>query len=141
MDKQKNYSQDRINSGREYITTQRSPAKLDYSLITFRMTKKKFITWAVSLLKNVWTHKKTNISHLLTVNNVLPRFGLKGSVEDLCEKYSNSWIVFKFKSENINRYNESFEIKIHNIKHLEYFSLSHLKKIPVLKKFLYLLFF
>ena len=68
----------------------------------------------IELILGHATDEIRNLSQQLT-SSVLPRFGLKGSVEDLCEKYSNSWIVFKFKSENINRYNESFEIKIHNV--------------------------
>lgn len=68
----------------------------------------------IELILGHATDEIHNLSQKLT-SSVLPRFGLKGSVEDLCGKYSNSWIVFKFKSENISRYNDSFEIKIHNV--------------------------
>ena len=60
------------------------------------------------------TDEIRNLSQQLT-SSVLLRFGLKGSIEDLCKNYSNSWIVYKFKSKNISRYDEIFEIKIHNV--------------------------
>ena len=63
---------------------------------------------------NEASDKVRDLSHKL-ISSVLLRFGLKTSIEDLCEKYSNSRIAFKFKPENINRYDESFEMKTHNI--------------------------
>jgi len=63
---------------------------------------------------NEASDKVRDLSHKL-ISSVLLRFGLKTSVEDLCEKYSNSRLTFNFKPENINRYEESFEIKTHNI--------------------------
>lgn len=58
--------------------------------------------------------KIRNLSHKL-ISSVLLKFGLKAAIEDLCEKYSNSQLSFVSNSGNINRYDQSFEIKIYNI--------------------------
>ncbi|MFT5603010.1 MAG: two-component system NarL family sensor kinase, partial [Flavobacteriales bacterium] len=55
-----------------------------------------------------------NLSHKL-ISSVLLKFGLKVAVEDLCEKYSNSLLKFISDSNNINRYDQSFEIKVYSI--------------------------
>jgi two-component system NarL family sensor kinase len=68
----------------------------------------------IASIINETSDKVRDLSHKL-ISTVLLRFGLKTSIEDLCEKYSNSRLAFKFKAENINRYNQSFEIKTHNI--------------------------
>ncbi|MBV1887938.1 MAG: histidine kinase, partial [Urechidicola sp.] len=49
------------------------------------------------------------------ISSVLLKFGLASATEDLCEKYSNSRLVFNCDSKSIKRYNESFEIRVHNI--------------------------
>ena len=58
--------------------------------------------------------KVRNLSHKL-ISSVLLKFGLKVAVEDLCEKYSNSLLKFISDSNNINRYDQSFEIKVYSI--------------------------
>ncbi len=58
--------------------------------------------------------KIRDLSHKL-ISSVLLKFGLATATEDLCEKYSNSQLVFNCDSKGIRRYNQSFEIKIHNI--------------------------
>ncbi len=58
--------------------------------------------------------KIRNLSHKL-ISPVLLKFGLKFSIEDLCEKYANSQLEFDCDCKNINRYQQNFEIKIHNI--------------------------
>lgn len=58
--------------------------------------------------------KIRNLSHKL-ISSVLLKFGLKVAVEDLCEKYSNSQLKFICDSNNINRYDQSFEIKVYSI--------------------------
>ena len=58
--------------------------------------------------------KIRDLSHKL-VSSVLLKFGLSYSMEDLCEKYSNSQLTFETQSKNIIRYNQDFEIKIHSI--------------------------
>lgn len=58
--------------------------------------------------------KIRNLSHKL-ISPVLLKFGLKSSIEDLCDKYSNSQLMFDCDFKNLNRYEQSFEIKIHNI--------------------------
>lgn len=58
--------------------------------------------------------KVRDLSHKL-ISSVLLKFGLETAIEDLCEKYSNSRLVFKFEAQDIGRYKENFEIKAHNI--------------------------
>ncbi|MDC9723467.1 MAG: ATP-binding protein [Urechidicola sp.] len=58
--------------------------------------------------------KIRDLSHKL-ISSVLLKFGLATATEDLCEKYSNSQLVFNSESKGIKRYDQSFEIKIHNI--------------------------
>jgi len=58
--------------------------------------------------------KIRDLSHKL-ISPVLLKFGLKSAIEDLCDKYSNSQLTFDCSLKNINRYEQSFEIKIHNI--------------------------
>ena len=58
--------------------------------------------------------KIRDLSHKL-VSSVLMRFGLSYAMDDLCEKYSNSQLVFDTTSTNIQRYNQDFELKIHSI--------------------------
>lgn len=56
------------------------------------------------------------MSHDL-VPSLLVRFGLIYALEDLCEKNSNSAIVFKFSSSipTNKRYTEKFEMKLYFI--------------------------
>ncbi|AOW20407.1 tetratricopeptide repeat-containing sensor histidine kinase [Urechidicola croceus] len=58
--------------------------------------------------------KIRNLSHKL-ISSVLLKFGLNSAVEDLCDKYSNSELSFTCEGVDIQRYEQSFEIKIHNI--------------------------
>lgn len=58
--------------------------------------------------------KIRDLSHKL-ISSVLLKFGLSYAMEELCEKYSNSNLKFEHSSQNIERYNEEFEIKIYNI--------------------------
>lgn len=58
--------------------------------------------------------KIRDLSHKL-ISSVLLKFGLAAATEDLCEKYSNSHLMFNCESTNVVRYNQSFEIKIHNV--------------------------
>lgn len=55
-----------------------------------------------------------SVSHKL-VSPVLLKFGLASSIEDLCEKYSGSKLVFNSESNNVKRYEQRFEIRIHNV--------------------------
>ncbi|MGB0895724.1 MAG: tetratricopeptide repeat-containing sensor histidine kinase [Flavobacteriaceae bacterium] len=59
--------------------------------------------------------KVRDLSHKL-ISAVLLKFGLEHAVYDLCEKYSNSSLEFELESEDkIPRFEQNFEIKIHNI--------------------------
>ena len=59
--------------------------------------------------------KVRDLSHKL-ISAILLKFGLKTATQDLCDKYSNSDLSFELKSSNdIPRFNQDFEIKIHNI--------------------------
>lgn len=60
------------------------------------------------------SEKIRDLSHKL-ISSVLLKFGLATATEDLCEKYSNSQLVFNSDSKGIRRYDQSFEIKIYNI--------------------------
>jgi signal transduction histidine kinase len=57
-----------------------------------------------------------DMSHEL-IPTLLVRFGLVYALEDLCEKNSNSGLLFKFTSSvsTTTRYNEKFEIKLYFI--------------------------
>jgi len=55
-----------------------------------------------------------DLSHTL-ISAVLIKFGLSYAIQDLCEKSSNSSILLKSDSKNIERFNQNFEIKIFNI--------------------------
>jgi len=59
--------------------------------------------------------KVRDLSHKL-ISAVLLKFGLEHAVYDMCEKYSNQDLEFELESEDkIPRFEQSFEIKIHNI--------------------------
>ena len=59
--------------------------------------------------------KVRDLSHKL-ISAVLLKFGLEHAVYDMCEKYSNQDLEFELESEDkIPRFNQDFEIKIHNI--------------------------
>ncbi|MFK5891458.1 MAG: tetratricopeptide repeat protein [Flavobacteriaceae bacterium] len=58
--------------------------------------------------------KIRDLSHDL-ISSVLLKFGLAFAVHDLCQKYSNSKIFIHSKDNNITRYDQDFEIKIHSI--------------------------
>lgn len=59
--------------------------------------------------------KVRDLSHKL-ISAVLLKFGLEHAVYDMCEKYSNSSLLFELESEDkIPRFEQDFEIKIHNI--------------------------
>jgi len=54
------------------------------------------------------------LSHNL-ISSVLLKFGLAFAVHDMCQKYSNSEISLFSDDNGIKRYDQGFEIKIHNI--------------------------
>ena len=59
--------------------------------------------------------KIRNLSHSL-VSVVLLKFGLEHAVYDICEKYSNSTLIFELESEDkIPRFEKKNEIKLFNI--------------------------
>jgi two-component system NarL family sensor kinase len=58
--------------------------------------------------------KIRDLSHEL-ISSVLLKFGLAFAVNDMCEKYSNSKFTLISDANGIKRYNQKFEIKIHNI--------------------------
>ena len=58
--------------------------------------------------------KIRDLSHEL-ISSVLLKFGLAFAVHDMCQKYSNSEISFFSDDDGIKRYEQNFEIKIHNI--------------------------
>jgi len=60
------------------------------------------------------SHKIRNLSHTL-VSSVLLKFGLAYAIKDMAEKYSNSQLDIEYKIKNIKRYDQDFEIKLHNI--------------------------
>ena len=60
------------------------------------------------------SHKIRNLSHTL-VSSVLLKFGLAYAIKDMAEKYSNSQLEIVFQTKNIQRYDQDFEIKLHNI--------------------------
>ena len=60
------------------------------------------------------SQKVRDLSHNL-ISSVLLKFGLEYALKDVAKKYSNSQIKFEVYAQNINRYNQEFEIKIFNI--------------------------
>lgn len=58
--------------------------------------------------------KIRNLSHTL-ISSVLLKFGLGYATHDLCEKSSNSQLCITFREEGVHRYEQNFEIKMHNI--------------------------
>jgi len=61
------------------------------------------------------SEKVRDLSHKL-ISAVLLKFGLEHAVYDMCEKYSNQNLEFELESEDkIPRFEQGFEIKIHNI--------------------------
>ncbi len=60
------------------------------------------------------SHKIRNLSHTL-VSSVLLKFGLAYAIKDMAEKYSNSQLDIEYQTKNITRYDQDFEIKLHNI--------------------------
>lgn len=64
---------------------------------------------------NEASDKVRDLSHKL-ISAVLIKFGLKSAIQDLCDKYSNQELSFKFiNSTPIPRFEQDFEIKVHNI--------------------------
>ncbi|GGG96954.1 two-component sensor histidine kinase [Polaribacter pacificus] len=60
------------------------------------------------------SQKIRDLSHTL-VSSVLLKFGLKYSINEMGQKYSNSQIEIETSTKNINRYHQNFEIKVNNI--------------------------
>lgn len=60
------------------------------------------------------SHKIRDLSHNL-VSSVLLKFGLNFAISDIAEKYSNSVLKIDTEILEVRRYEENFEIKIHNI--------------------------
>ncbi len=60
------------------------------------------------------SHKVRGLSHNL-VSSVLLKFGLNFAIRDLAEKFSNSELVIDTEINEIRRYSQNFEIKVHNI--------------------------
>ncbi len=58
--------------------------------------------------------KIRDLSHKL-ISPVLLKFGLSHAMDDLCEKYTNSQLIFDSQSLNVQRYNQEFEVKLNNI--------------------------
>jgi signal transduction histidine kinase len=58
--------------------------------------------------------KIRDLSHEL-ISSVLLKFGLAFAVHDMCQKYSNSEITLISDDNGVKRYDQDFEIKIHNI--------------------------
>jgi len=63
---------------------------------------------------NEAAEKIRNLSHTL-ISSVLLKFGLGYAIHDLCEKSSNSQLNFLFKESGVRRYDQNFELKMHNI--------------------------
>ncbi len=60
------------------------------------------------------SQKVRDLSHNL-VSSILLKFGLEYAIKDVAKKYSNSELKFDVSANNINRYNQEFEIKIFNV--------------------------
>jgi signal transduction histidine kinase len=60
------------------------------------------------------SQKIRDLSHTL-VSSVLLKFGLAYAIKDMASKYSNSQLEIVFQTKNIQRYDQDFEIKLHNI--------------------------
>ncbi|WP_272150132.1 tetratricopeptide repeat-containing sensor histidine kinase [Tenacibaculum aiptasiae] len=60
------------------------------------------------------SQKVRDLSHNL-ISSILLKFGLEYALKDVVKKYSNSELKFEVKANNINRYNQEFEIKIFNV--------------------------
>ncbi|RKF02773.1 histidine kinase [Tenacibaculum lutimaris] len=60
------------------------------------------------------SQKVRDLSHNL-VSSILLKFGLEYAIKDVTKKYSNSQLKFEVSAQNINRYNQEFEIKIFNV--------------------------
>ena len=60
------------------------------------------------------SQKIRDLSHTL-VSSVLLKFGLNYALKDMAEKYSNSEITIHTDLKNLRRYQQGFEIKVHNI--------------------------
>ena len=73
----------------------------------------KEITKAQSIV-NEASVKIRDLSHEL-ISSVLLKFGLAFAVHDMCQKYSNSEISLLSDDNGVKRYEQDFEIKIHNI--------------------------
>ena len=60
------------------------------------------------------SHKIRDLSHSL-VSSILLKFGLKFAIKDMAKKYSNSQIEIITDIGSVRRYEQDFEIKVHNI--------------------------
>ena len=60
------------------------------------------------------SQKIRDLSHTL-VSSILLKFGLAYAIKDMAEKYSNSQLEILCETQNIQRYDQDFEIKLHNI--------------------------
>jgi len=60
------------------------------------------------------SQKVRDLSHNL-VSSILLKFGLEYAIKDVTKKYSNRELTFEVSAQNVNRYNQEFEIKIFNV--------------------------
>ncbi len=86
---------------------------LQASKAQLRKNAPKEITKAQTIV-NEASVKIRDLSHEL-ISSVLLKFGLAFAVHDMCQKYSNSEISLLSDDNGVKRYEQDFEIKIHNI--------------------------
>jgi len=86
---------------------------LQASKAQLKKSSPKEISKAQTIL-NEASIKIRDLSHNL-ISSVLLKFGLAFAVHDMCQKYSNSEISLFSDDNGIKRYDQDFEIKIHNI--------------------------
>ncbi|OBY62308.1 histidine kinase, partial [Polaribacter reichenbachii] len=60
------------------------------------------------------SHKIRDLSHTL-ISSVLLKFGLTFAIKEIAEKFSNSELNIETEINNVERYHQSFEIKVYNI--------------------------
>ncbi|MCD8423164.1 tetratricopeptide repeat-containing sensor histidine kinase [Tenacibaculum finnmarkense] len=60
------------------------------------------------------SEKVRDLSHNL-ISSILLKFGLEYALKDVAKKYSNCQLQFDVSAQNIDRYQQDFEMKIYNI--------------------------
>jgi signal transduction histidine kinase len=102
------------NTLHDSVSTLLSSANLHLQAAKFQLKEVPEEIQKAQIIVNEAAEKIRNLSHSL-VSTVLLKFGLSYAIQELAEKYSNSFLTIKCISDSLCRFSSDFELKINSI--------------------------